>query len=294
MKLRAELLRFRRDDGGVDLLDLLFERLVSLSADDARALDEESPELMARLEKQFLLEGPVAEAMRQAAWSSRARARPREAPAPAVAVIDWEEARALPEMIAPAWREPERLRRLAEERAAGRRYLPLPGFLDGAAAARLAEAAGVLAFSPMQTDLVHATRHLLAGHELAEWRALMESPALKRLFGAVLGVELPERLFINAWRLQRGDFFAVHPDGRLYRGTLSLGLSTGWTAADGGAIAFGDPTAAGFSVRERWLPHLGDALLFAPSADTWHAVEPVLSDRVRLSLTGWWTAPPAS
>jgi hypothetical protein len=289
MKLRAEIMRFRREDGGVDLLDLVFERLVSLGAEDARALDEESPELMARLEKQFLLEGPVAQSMRQAAWSARARAKPREAPAPTVAPFDWEEARALPEILAPAWRQPERLRRLAEERAAGRRYLPLPGFLDDAAAARIAEAATALEFSPMKTDLVHASRHMLAADDLPEWRALMESPVVKRVLGAVLGVELPERLFINAWRLERGDFFAVHPDGRLYRGTLSLGLSAHWTAADGGAIAFGDPTPSGFAVRERWLPHLGDALLFAPGVDTWHAVEPVLSDRTRLSLTGWWT-----
>jgi 2OG-Fe(II) oxygenase superfamily len=290
MKLRAEIMRFRRDDGGVDLLDLVLERLVSLGAEDARALDEESPELMARLEKQFLLEGPVADSMRQAAWSARARAKPREAPAPSVPAIDWEEARALPEIIAPAWRHPERLRRLAEERAAGRRYLPLPGFLDEPAAARISAAAAALAFSPMRTDLVHASRHLLEPQDLPEWRALMESAAVKRLLGAVLGVELPERLFINAWRLERGDFFAVHPDGRLYRGTLSLGLCERWSAADGGAIAFGDPTPGGFVVRERWLPHLGDALLFAPAADTWHAVEPVISEKVRLSLTGWWTA----
>jgi hypothetical protein len=83
---------------------------------------------------------------------------------------------------------------------------------------------------------------------------------------------------------------SAHPDGRLYCGTLSLGLCSGWTAADGGAIAFGDPTPQGFHVRERWLPHLGDALLFAPAADTWHAVEPVTSDKTRHSLTGWWSA----
>ena len=141
----------------------------------------------------------------------------------------------------------------------------------------------------MDTDLVHAQRRLLEGDELPEWRALMASPIVRRLFGAVLGVALPERLFINAWRLERGDYMGVHPDGRLYRGTLSLGLSDGWTAADGGAIAFGDPTADGFQVRERWLPHVGDALLFAPSHDTWHAVEPVLAQKTRYSLTGWWT-----
>src|SRR2546430_2110049 len=118
-----------------------------------------------------------------------------------------------------------------------------------------------------------AARHWLGDGDLPEWRALMR--ATRRLFGSVLGLPLPDKLFINAWRLGRGDSMSVHPDGRLYCGTLSLGLCRGWTAADGGAIAIGEPTKTGFLVRERWLPHLGDVLLFAPGADTWHAVEPV-------------------
>ncbi len=289
-ELRAELLRFVREDGGVDFLDLIFERLISLSPDEARGLDEGAPEVVAKLEALHLYEGAVAETMRRAAWSSRSRHRPRPFAADFVAAADWQEARALPSIVADEWRRPERLRRLAEERAAGRRYLPLPGFLDPEAAARLREQAAALPFARMDSQLVHAERRLLGDGELAEWRALMAAPELRRLFGAVLGMELPERLFINAWRLSGEDYFSVHPDGRLYRGTLSLGLCQGWSAAHGGAIAFGDPTPDGFVVRERWLPHVGDALLFAPTNDSWHTVEPLTGDQVRLSLTGWWTA----
>jgi hypothetical protein len=293
MKLRAEVLRFVRDDGGLDLLDLLLERLVSLSAEEARALDAGDPALLGRLETLLLCENEVTDRMRVAAWSARTRLRPAPAPAAVRPAGGWDEARALPELVSDAWRDPERMRRLAEEAAAGRRYLHLPGFIAPAAAARLAEAAAALPFTPM-TGQFQAERRLLEGDELAEWRALMASPVLRRLFGAVLGIALPERLFINVWRLGRGENLGVHPDGRLYRGTLSLGLSAGWTAADGGAIAFGDPTPAGFVVRERWLPHLGDALLFAPTHDTWHVVEPVRTDRTRLSVTGWWTASPGA
>lgn len=288
--LRPEVLRFEREDGGVDLLDLIFERLISLTPDETRGLADSAPEVIAKLESLFLYEGTVAEIMRRAAWSARAASRPRPFSAETLAGIDWEEARQLPVSIAAEWRSPERLRRLAEERLAGRRYLPLPGFLDEEVAARLLAQTQPLPFVRMDSELVHAERRLLADGELPEWRALMASPILQRLFGAVLGVVLPERLFINAWRLRRDDHFAVHPDGRLYRGTLSLGLCEGWSAAHGGAIAFGDPTPAGFVVRERWLPHLGDALLFAPSHDSWHTVEPVSGDRTRWSLTGWWTA----
>jgi hypothetical protein len=283
--LRSELLRVTRDDGGLDLLDLALERVISLTADETRRLDE--PDVIAKLDSLMLLEGPAAETIREAAWSARARGRPAPFAAGTVSG-DWDEP--LPEIVAPAWRDPERLRRLAEDRAAGRRYLSLPGFLTAEAAARLASQAAALAYKRMDTDIVHAERRLLGDGELPEWRALML--ATRRLFAAVLGVPLlPERLFINAWRLARGDSMSVHPDGRLYCGTLSLGLSDGWTAADGGAIAFGDPAKSGFQVRERWLPHLGDALLFAPTAGTWHCVEPVVSERTRYSLTGWWTVP---
>jgi hypothetical protein len=278
-----------REDGGLDLLDLTLERTVSLTAEEAAALDH--PEVLKKLDSLMLLEGVTADAIRETVWSARTKGRPAPFPAAQVAG-DFGEAACLPDLVAelvsPAWRDPERLRRLAEERAGGRRYLFLPGLVAPEAAARLAAQAAALQYQRMDTDIVHAERHLLVEGELAEWRALMATT--RSLFGAVLGVPLAEKLFINAWRLGRGDSMSVHPDGRLYCGTLSLGLCEGWTAADGGAIAFGEPGRDGFCVRERWLPHLGDALLFAPAADTWHAVEPVLSDKIRYSLTGWWTA----
>jgi hypothetical protein len=288
MPLRTEVMRFTREDGGVDLVDLLLERFVSLTADEALALEQADPALMQRLEGLLLCEGTIADLLRRSAWSARTHGRPLVPTAPH-RPGDWEEARTLPPQVAPEWSHPERYRRLAEEHAAGRRYLSLPGFLAPSAAARLAAEAAALPFDRLSTDYAYAERRLLEGNELSEWRDLMASPAIRRLFGAVLAAELPERVSMNVWRLSRGDFMGVHPDGRRYRGTLSLGLSDGWAAADGGAIAFGDPTPEGFRVRERWLPHLGDALLFAPSHDTWHAVEPVVTARTRLSVTGWWT-----
>jgi hypothetical protein len=288
-RLRNELLRFDRADGGVDFLDPLLERLVSLSPDDARGLTADDPAVIARLEQSFLFDGPMADSLRQMAWSSRAKGRPLPAPAPAAGAFDWDVAASLDDIVAAPWRDGERWRRLAEDRAAGRRYLPLPGLLATAAATQLADAARALVYTPLTTELVHAERHLLAAGELDAWQSFMAAPATRALLGAVLGVELPQKLVVNAWQMRRGDLMGVHPDGRLYRGTLSLGLTPGWTAADGGAIAFGDPTPTGFVPRERWFPHLGDALLFAPAHDTWHAVEPVLGQRLRHSLTGWWT-----
>src|SRR5262245_52361151 len=71
MALRAEVLRFTRDDGGVDLVDLLLERFVSLSAEEARGLADGEPAVMKRLEDLMLCEGAIADILRKSAWSVR-------------------------------------------------------------------------------------------------------------------------------------------------------------------------------------------------------------------------------
>lgn len=203
----------------------------------------------------------------------------------------WSLAAELPDVFAPAWREADRWRALADQRAGGARYSMLPGLVcEDAARAILAEV-HALPMVRLTTALLDAERHLLAADEVPRWLDLLQAPAFRALVSDVLRREMPDGLVVNAWRLARGDHMGVHPDGPLYRGTISLGLSASWSPADGGAIAFGDKAGDDFVVSERWYPHLGDACLFAPEADTWHCVETVQSDRVRHSLTGWWTEP---
>lgn len=288
--LRPEVLRRLRPDGGLELLDPLNDRVVTLAPREVRALKRRDPLVTIRLEQEGLVEGPRGDALRGAYWAARAGDRPATDPTTArVADLPWaEHAAALPDLVAPTWRDPERWRRLAEDRAAGVRYLRLPGLVSAADALSLADELAALTWTRLETELVHASRHLVAPTELPRWRAFMLHPAARALLGAVIGRELPGGITLNGWRLDDGDRMGVHPDGRDYQGTLSLGLCSDWRARDGGAIAFGDPTARGFDVRERWLPHAGDACVFAPDTDTWHAVEPVIGRR-RLSLTGWWT-----
>jgi hypothetical protein len=293
-RLRPELLRFPRPDGGLDLLDPLLDRLHQLDAAQVRDLQAweagaERPQLSAWLQARLLDEGPAAVAVRQQAWAAKAcvRSEPVE-----VDPVDgpWERARDLPELVASRWREPEAWRRLAEARAAGRALLELPGFLEPEAWRALAEAAEALAFGRLDSEVVHADRRLLEDGELPAWQALSGGETLRALAGAALGRALGPRLTINAWRLHHGDRMEVHPDGPRYDGTFSLGLNADWRAAQGGAIAFGTPSEAGFQVSQRWLPHGGDLLLFAPHALSWHLVEPV-RDALRLTVTGWWTTP---
>jgi len=105
-----------------------------------------------------------------------------------------------------------------------------------------------------------------------------------------MGLDLPSRIFVRAWKLGPGDSMAIHKDGLHDVTTFSIGLCEDWTAAAGGAIAFGDPAHGGLTVTERWLPHLGDLLIFRPTARAWHAVEPV-TQGTRLTLTGHYVGP---
>lgn len=288
-RLRPEVLRRTREDDGLELLDPLTERRLSLSPREARALARRDPILAMKLEQHGLLEGPGAVDLRATFWDAKLRGRPEIAAAGEVAEVDWASAgAALPAMVAPAWRDPERWRRLAEARAAGQRYLVLPGFIAPNALPGLAAEVAALPYVRLETDLVRASRCLVGADALRGWREFMAAPATRVLFGAVIGRELPPGLTLNAWRLDDGDHMGVHPDGRRYQGTLSVGLCEGWHARDGGAIAFGNPGPGGFAVTGRWLPHAGDVCVFAPDADTWHAVEPVVGRR-RSTLTGWWT-----
>lgn len=293
-RLRADILKIETSNG-LDLVDLIRERITSLDPDEATALaldpaDDLDAELLAsRLEDAGVFEDDDSAALRQGAWAGRkVRSVAAYASRAGPCVGPFERASELPASFETAWRDPERWRRLAEDHANGNRYLTLPGLLTRDAA--LAIRAEVLALAPtrLDTDLVHAHRHLLGPSDVPTWLDLLQGDVLRGLVSALLGRDIPPGLVVNAWRLQRGDTMGVHPDGRFYAGTISLGLCEGWSASDGGAIAFGEPRARGFDVRLRWLPHLGDACLFAPDGATWHAVEPVRTDRHRHSLTGWW------
>ncbi len=245
-------------EGGLELLDPLLERRVHVL--DIGELDA------------TWLEGPVAEALRERLWSARTRPEPRGLEAVEVQAA-WEHVAGLPPEIAPAWRQVEAWRRLAEDRAAGRRRLLLRGFVEPGFSW------AIPAPSRLETELVQAWRERVEA-------PLFAHPAVRALCGAVLGIELGLEVVANRWRLDPGDHMGPHPDGLRYAGTWSLGLARDWRAVDGGAIAFGVPTSQGFEVHERYLPHHGDLLLFRPGAETWHCVE--MPHRSRDTLTGWW------
>ena len=288
--LRREILRIPTDDGGLDLFDLLYDRIEHLSAEEVAGLEAGDLEVLNRLEALVLLEGEHAETLRRQRYD-RHRAEVVAHRGPQLAEVDWSLAAGWPKWVSPLWRDPEQLRRLAESRAAGNRFLSLPGFVNPDAAQALYGEVTALEYERMDTPWVRGARHQVAPESaLKAWTSLITSEMTRTLFGAVLGRRLDAHLTANIWRLGPGDGMPVHADGRRYQATISLGLSRAWSAAQGGAIAIGSPSEDRFDAQQRWLPHLGDVLLFAPEIDTWHAVEPVISG-TRYSVTSWWTGP---
>ena len=267
--LRAELLRFAREDGGVDLYDPLLERLIHL------APGEEPVDPL-------LFEGPLADRLRAQIHARFARPWPATHPAEGGPIAALDAVPRLHPQIAPAWRQPEPWRCLIEEGRAGGSLLRLPRLLRDEAVLALIHALDGLPWQRLDTAAVRACRAPLP------CPAWIDAP-FRALCGAALGRSLPTGFLSQAWRMEPGDGLAVHPDGARYAGTLVIGLSAGWTAAMGGALTFGEPTLEGLTAPQRWLPQAGDALLFAPHATSFHAVEPVRAGR-RLTVTGWWVA----
>lgn len=253
MPLRRELL-LREVDGGVEILDPLTDRVHRHSAEEV-AEERVDPSL---------LEGVLADLLRGQAWANRTRPPPRSFSAEG---FDWGVVAELPEEVRA--RDPETWRRLAQQRLAGEWLLRVPGFTDWVPPAGGEER--------MDTELVHAWR-------VRSSAPLFADPVVRAVCSAVLGIELGEQVESNRWRMAPGDGIYAHRVGRRYAATFTLGLNEGWTAADGGAIAFGDPATG--EVTDRWLPHAGDLMLFAGGEHSWHWVEE--PRRERHTFTGWW------
>lgn len=135
---RREVLCFPGADGGLDLLDLLFDRVVRIAPEQAAAFAAGDPDVRQHLARLQLFDSPEVEAFRAKALGARLAEPQPPPPAPPIGDVDWSEAERWPDMVARAWKDPERLRRLAEDRAGGRRYLMLRGFLEPDAARAIA------------------------------------------------------------------------------------------------------------------------------------------------------------
>lgn len=284
--LRRDLI-IHHVDGAVELVDTLLERALQvpdqLGALPAPGEGVADQKLAHWLDQRMLCESPAIDGIRRAGWAARAR-RVVHKPQLGATAGDWLLATTLPDWVTPAWREPERWRRLAEQRAAGTRLLRLDGFLTPDAAGYFRQVVVDAATDRCNNPYAQAWWQQNSV-VLPEWREALTAGPLHTLLAACCGVELPSHIQMNAWRLAVGDKMALHADGTRYAATVSLGLSQDWTATKGGAIAFGWPTADGLSVQERWLPHAGDVLLFAVEATLWHAVEEVCHPD-RITLTG--------
>lgn len=280
--IRKEVLVRTLPTGIVEFLDPLLQVKYVLT----KAHSEEyntgkwSEELQEQLSAFSLLEDIGATVLREHFWSAKdlIRLSPLKTD---FMDCNWEIAQRLPQGIQSEWREPERWRRLAEHFYAGNAIailhdLIVPELLE-------ADLSGVH-WSPYQTNILTGSRSKL---ETGFVVTLMKDPVFQQLVSAILRVPITSNVLVHAWCLQVGDYISAHADGPKYVGTLSVGCNRNWKATNGGAISFGRPTQQGWDDYCKWLPHIGDAVLFRPRANLWHLVEDVV-DGQRQTITGWW------
>ena len=197
--LRDEVMIEAHNDGSVDLLDPLFERLEHLGEAMVARLDEGDETALAALDARLLRTNPIADTARRAAWYARLRpepSRPRVvsedvvAACEAVAVLGWSE----------DWRSPERWRRFVEggrasggEAGFGQR---LDGLLPGRLAAAAAAEADAIPLRPVDVAIVSAHRAVITAEAppaLAALRALLDAPSVRRIVGLALGRALEDQ-----------------------------------------------------------------------------------------------------
>ena len=283
MELRKEVLIWSLEDGRIALYDPLLQYTHELNQEESQQFQSKqwSKELVARFHSSMLLEDMGAQIIRDNFWKNRLMSRILPAP-DRFDEIDWNVAKELPALVQEHWRDPERWRRLFEHGLAGNEIFVLNNFVESAPLQEFVS--NISTWKEFSSPVVTAQRALL--HEGPVYQ-LMQNAVFRKLVSTLLKVPLREQVWLQAWGISKGECIKSHSDGTSYSGTCTVGCSSNWKAKDGGAISFGKNTQQGWESTFRWLPHLGDMLLFRPKADLWHAVEEVQQGH-RLSITGWW------
>ena len=283
--LRSELLSRRYPDGRIEFYDPILQAAHIFSKAEAQYLAQDEQfwpkELRNRLSQCMMLEGLGTEVLRKHFWSNRLMFRIQPDPIKYTAE-DWHIATDLPDFLQPQWRKPERWRRLYEHVCAGNDIIVLDEFIDEDALIASLPARDTYQLS--QSGVVTAYRSVMDSGLI---HTLMQNPIFRRLAQSLLHVPLQEHLWVQAWKLHKGEGFKVHSGGTKYVGALMIGCAEEWTAHKGGAYCFGINTEAGWNSHYRWLPHLGSALLFRPKANLWMGIEEVLQEPC-VSITAWW------
>ena len=283
--LRPEILRREHQDGSLSLLDPLLQTAIILSPEEHKALSQTPlpPALLEKLEDHIMLEDEGAKALRESFWHAKQLLRLSPSPYPSTDQTDWTQASKLPSIIRSPWRQAAPWKKSYERMRAGNDILIMDDLFEPQP---LLDHLAQLSFPPYHNKLLQASRTPVNDGPI--WK-IMHNPIFRSFVHALIGLpSASNHVLVHAWSLEPGDYIGLHSDGPRYQGTLSVGCTPHWTADQGGAIAFGRPTACGFDVTQRWTPELGSALLFAPKANLWHGVEEVQKG-TRHTLTGWWT-----
>jgi len=116
---RSDLVVRKNEDGGAIVYDAIFDRVTEIGPAQMDALRQGDAAVRAELEGRMVLDTPVARTVVDATFDGKLAAKPRPAPVDDVPEVDWSIASALPDdVVSEVWRDPERWRRAAHNRAA--------------------------------------------------------------------------------------------------------------------------------------------------------------------------------
>lgn len=172
-------------------------------------------------------------------------------------------------------------------------YLELPHFIRQEKIISLLQALNGQKFSPKQADLFQfsQTSDLLYSDDklLKEFIALFSSKKMIDFMQRVTELKLNGKIDLFGSMYQDTDFLLPHDDQIAGRKIAFMLYLNDLEEQDGGALAFYEaknktPT----KIAKRIIPKAGTLVFFEVSSLSFHAVEEVLTDAQRITLSGWF------
>jgi len=172
-------------------------------------------------------------------------------------------------------------------------HLELPDFIKQEKIIELLQTLSKQEFLPKQADLFQfsQTADLLYSNDavLKEFIALLSSPEMIDFMQKVTNLKLNGKIDLFGSIYQDTDFLLPHDDRLAGRKIAFMLYLNDLDEKDGGALAlYESKNKTPTKIAKRILPRAGIFALFEVSPLSFHAVEEVLTDTQRITLSGWF------